>query len=423
MFKFATGFVTMFIQTSTMTQQEAEDFYNFINEHINEDVSKLRLRYHGSESPWVNDAILQIECRKRFGKKLSQTLAENPRFIFPDTLAGEQSTGDITAQFHATLIEKDVDVVDLTCGLGIDSIHISRRARTVTACELDPHRADTLTLNAGQMNIGNLKAVNVNSIVALENGQLQGHTAFIDPARRSNDGGRVFSLSDCQPDIISMLPALHKNFKRLTAKVSPMLDITSLAAGMPGVTDIYVIGTPTECKELVACVDLAETSLHENTPVHAVTLGNDGVISTFTCSHDEESNTPQSTYGIPSTGGIIYIPYPAVQKTGAVKLLSQKYGLTRPAANTHLFFSDRETTGSEKFPGKAYRVVDIMPWQSKVIKRFKTTYPRGWVAVRNFGITAEALGKKLGIKPGGDLRIIGFSDNSNARYLMVIKPL
>lgn len=100
---------------------EDNNFYDWVAAHSADDTSKLRFKYAGKTGDIdYADAILQIDCRRKYARKLSATLAAAKQFYFPDTLSGEQSTSDLLASFHASLVS-DADVVaDLTAGLGID---------------------------------------------------------------------------------------------------------------------------------------------------------------------------------------------------------------------------------------------------------------------------------------------------------------
>ena len=70
--------------------------------------------------------------------------------------------------------------------------------------------------------------------------------AFIDPARRDADGGRVFGIRDCEPDILTMLPLLRRKVRTLIVKLSPMLDVTRTLRDLPGTTDLWSLGSSTE---------------------------------------------------------------------------------------------------------------------------------------------------------------------------------
>ena len=64
-----------------------------------------------------------------------------------------------------------------------------------------------------------------------------------------------------------------------------------------------------------------------------------------------------------------------------------------------------------------------MPYASRIIKRFSSEYPVINVAVRNFGMSADALRTKLGVRDGGPLRLYGFTDANQRKILAVTAPI
>jgi hypothetical protein len=392
-------------------------FWKFVSDHINEDVSRLRLKYHGVQGDIDYElAILQIECRKKFGKKISDTLAKFDGFIFPNSLAGEQCTSDALAIFHRSLIVEGESVCDLTSGLGIDCLHVADIAKSVTAVERQEAVAAAVVHNAQGLGYENVKVINDDSCALLRDGALSGDVAFIDPARRTQSGGRAYALSDCEPNVVELLPELSKHFKRMVVKMSPMLDITQTLRELSGVTDMYAIGTHTECKELVATVDLSGA---EHVPtIHAVTVNSDGTSSDFSYTLAEESAAPTPNCSNIAEGNYVYEPIPAVMKAAPMRLLASRYGLNKLHNNTHVFFSAERI---DAVPAEVWRVERIIAWQSKNIKRVKSEYPRIDVAVRNFGMTADALRAKLGVKQGGDCRLLGVTDCMGNKLMLVMR--
>ena len=49
---------------------------------------------------------------------------------------------------------------------------------------------------------------------------------FLDPARRGEDGRKVFLIEECQPDVVGLLPELFGVSRYVMVKLSPMADIT-----------------------------------------------------------------------------------------------------------------------------------------------------------------------------------------------------
>ena len=405
--------------------------FEWVRAHIADNPTTLRLKYSRCDDGFDYDAaITQIECRRKFGKKLAATLKAFPDFYFPSVLSGEQATADIVAAFHASLIAPDSTLSDLTAGLGIDALHSARTASKVIAVELDKARADALEYNAAGMGVANLKVVceDCNAFIdryIAETEATSGRpfaTAFIDPARRASDGSRVFALSDCEPDVVSMLPRLSKLCNRLIIKASPMLDISHTIAELtPRPTEIMVVGTPTECKELLIVVDFESETKAESTHIKAVTLLPDGSVSTFAFTHQQERDAAApSVVEELSEGSFICEPNPMLMKTGAFRLVAERFNLSVVHANTRIFFA-----GSipEDFPGTVWRVVKVLPYASRIIKRFASEYPVINVAVRNFGLSADALRVKLGVRDGGPLRLYGFTDARHGKILAVTEPV
>lgn len=172
-----------------------------------------------------------------------------------------------------------------------------------------------------------------------------------------------------------------------------MLDITHTVREVENVGEAIVIGTSTECKELCICCNFSkETS---DPIIRAVTVGNDG-ISEFDFTKSEESEA-KAVYGIPEAGDFILDPYPAVMKAAPNKLLGQRFGINKLGANTHLWFSHNHIAS---FPGQAFRIIEILPYMSKHIKRYSSRYPRVAVTARNFNISSDSLRAKLNVKDG-----------------------
>ena len=400
----------------------SSSFWEWVNIHLGKDTSRLRLSSAKTPEIATNAAITQIECRKHFHKKFNKTLNRFPEFYFPSSLACEQATGDLIASYHTRFVTESDILVDMTAGLGNDLLHLAAAVKKATGIERNKDLTDALKYNANGLNINNLEVIDGDSRELIKN--ITGTILFVDPARRGADGSRVFDLSQCEPDILAELSTIQTNFNRLIVKASPMLDITRTISQLPSVTDIYLIGTKTECKELVVLCDFKAKPINEP-EIHAVTLSDEETPIEFVFTRTEEANSEAiiSDYA-PAVNDWLYIPYPSTMKALPTKLLSEKFKIAKFHSNTHLYFG----CGAEKienFPGEILQIIDVIPWQSKNLKRFKTRYPNVMVTVRNFGMTAEALKSKLGVKEGGNDRLrlfgVGLGSDHTDRILIVAK--
>lgn len=388
------------------------DIIEWIGVHYNDDVTKLRLssRKKGSTLDY-EFAIMQIECRRKSAKKLAQTL-QSRHFVFPTTLSAEQCTSDALANFHSQLIDNGVTILDMTAGLGIDAFHLARKAKQVTAIDLNADVAKALTINTKALNISNITAINADSAEYIKNTNEHFDVIFIDPARRGEGGKRLFALADCQPDVVELLDIIKQRCDKLIVKASPMLDVTQVLRELPLTTDLYAIGTRHECKELVAVIDFKKVV--ESPTLHCITYSTNG-IEDFTFTQQEES-VASSYIDIPSEGMYLYEPHPTVMKMQPVKTLSHSYGVIKLHHHTHLYASHDLISD---FPGDCRKIERIYPFSSRITKEVTKDYPRADVTVRNFILSADNLRKKLKIKDDNKYRLYGVTVANGDRLLII----
>jgi len=400
----------------------SQTLFRWVEQNAHADTSALRLKYAGKSGDFdYSEAILQIECRRKFGRKLAATLASFSDFYFPSVLAGEQSSSDILGDYHASLIPEGASVIDLTSGLGIDVLHIARRALSVVAVERDEKLVNALRYNSQGLSMGDIVfPVCADCTDYIDRCIADGRrfdVAFIDPARRASDGGRLYALADCSPDVVALLPKISRICSVLVIKASPMLDISHTVSALDGrPTSIVAAGTTTECKELVVIVVFNDDTPGQ-TMIEAVTLGLE-TPCVFSYTSAQESSAPLIAVSPEiKVGDYIHEPYPAVMKSGAFKILASSFGLRGFHDNTRLLFSSDLVEG---FPGTIWEVVEILPYASSVIKRFKSKYPAISIVTRNFGMNADALRSRLGVREAsGGLKLFALTDSSDRKKLII----
>ncbi|MBD5375414.1 MAG: methyltransferase domain-containing protein [Bacteroides sp.] len=384
--------------------------YRWIADNDKADTTKLRLKHHGN--PEMELAITQIECRRKTSVKLADTL-RCERFLFPNLLSAEQATSDRLAEFHASLIEPGSSVLDMTCGLGIDAFHCARRAASVTAIDLNPEVAEAMSHNAGALGISNIQTLCADSTQWIAETRRRFDTIFIDPARRGSNGERVFALSQCRPDVVGLLPQMAGIARRAIIKASPMLDVSRTVAELRCVEAVYLIGTPTECKELTAVIDFNLPDNHRPT-IHAVTVGHPTV--TFTTA--EESATKVEPQ-MPAKGMVLYEPFPSVLKSGAFSIFAHRYSLSPLHHHTHLYLSDKIDEG---VPARCYRILEALPFSRQGIRELGELRQAN-TSVRNFIITAPQLSKKLKLRDGGPFHLFGVKAANDTYMMLLLSPL
>ncbi|MDE7125065.1 MAG: hypothetical protein K2O12_01090, partial [Muribaculaceae bacterium] len=353
----------------------------WINSHINDDIASLRLKHHGSQH--MAHLINQIACRRKAASKLAMTLRCHA-FEFPTELSQEQATSDRLAEFHASLVPEGGTCADLTSGLGIDILHIAQRCSTAVAIEREDAIANILRDNAAVLSIHNLTVITGDCRDILPKLD-RFDTIFIDPARRSKTGGRIFALSDCHPDVVEMLPEIKRHTDCLIIKMSPMLDISAISRTIGHCcTQIIALGDRRECKELIAICRF-DTNV-EAPEIKSVTLFPDGHENTFVHTKEQEAQS-SARYADAEAGKYIIDPYPAIMKTAPWRSLCTVCNAGMIADNTHLYIADSPKPDF----GESYLINEIIPYASREIKRLSSRYPSLSVAARNFPLRAEDL--------------------------------
>lgn len=331
------------------------------------------------------DKILQQQCRRKAAKKLAATLLSAPTFRFPTELSAEQCTSDDLAEFHASLIPRGSNILDLTAGLGIDAFHMARRAVRVVAIERNPDVAAAIGPNATALGLGNVAGICADSTEWLCGCNERFDVAFIDPSRRAADGSRLYSLGLCEPNVLDLLDSIERIAPRLIIKASPMLDINRTIGELRNVASVYAVGTRSECKELLIDIDFARPGMEAR--IYGVTIGFPTV----------ELKRAEPVYADTlEVGDIIGEPWPAVMK---IRPNGQWSGQLHPS--TLLFRNP-----GEDFPGTRYRLMRIEDFSSSNVRRLAREKISASVATRNFPLTADLLRQKLKATENSALRLM-----------------
>lgn len=340
------------------------------------DLALQRSKYkHLSDEEW-RWFLQQVEGRERTADKLP-TFATIEDWWYPVRLSCEQCSSELTAKYKASLVSGET-MVDLTGGYGVDTYFISEGFSHTDYVEQNAELCRIATHNFAN------KPITIHNTSAEDFLASAGQydLIFLDPARRDSHGGKVFRLEDCTPNVVDLLPTLLSHGKRLMIKLSPMLDLTQAVTSLLQVCwDIFVVAIKNEVKEVlllsggsgkITAIDLTQKD------------------QAFVFTRDQETNCPLAINHSPFA--FIYEPNAAILKSGAYKLVAQRFGLQKLDVNTHLYSSDSLV---ENFPGRVWKVVE------------KQDLKQANVLCRNYPLTPEALKKKLHLKDGGTAYVIG----------------
>ena len=108
--------------------------------------------------------------------------------------------------------------------------------------------------------------------------------------------------------------------------------------------------------------------------------------------NDEKSAIPSFSSTVKK---YLYEPNASLMKSGAFKLISQRFGIEKLHVNSHLYTSDNLISD---FPGRIFEVVGFAPFNKKIKKELLNDITDASVATRNFPLSANDLRKALNLK-------------------------
>ena len=213
----------------------------------------------------------------------------------------------------------------------------------------------------------------------------------MDPARRSQSGGKVFRIEDCEPNVIDLLPTLRKHAERILIKFSPMLDITAALRALGSDWDTHIVAVNNEVKEVLFVTGKGF--------IHAVNIRTREMHTDRFCFRPEDEKQAP-LHLAPAIQPYIYEPNAAIIKAGAYRLISERYGLSKLDTNTHLYTSD---TLLPDFPGRVWQVVDA---EIKDPKKQLLSSVRYSILSRNYPLSPDQIRKKYKLRDGDDQYLI-----------------
>jgi hypothetical protein len=369
---------------------------NLIRQHMHDDVQQLALQRN--RFPQLSDAdfrflLQQVDGYQRTCEKLP-ILSALPDWWFPVRLSCEQCSSEATAGYKAQIAGACRRLIDLTAGYGIDTFHLAATAgeahyveRNADLCRIAEHN---FALYRENIQVHNTTAEAFLSDLR-EADEAASTLIYLDPARRSQSGGKVFRIEDCEPNVIELLPTLRKHAARIMIKFSPMLDITAALRALGTDWDTHIVAVNNEVKEVLLVTGEGV--------LHAVNIRTREMRTDRFCFRPEDEK--QATLRLaPAIQQYIYEPNAAIIKAGAFRLIAEQYGLHKLDTNTHLYTSDTYMSG---FPGRVWEVIDA---EIKEPKKQLDKAVRYSILSRNYPLSPEEIRKKYKLRDGDEQYLI-----------------
>ncbi len=384
------------------------EIQEFINVHLNSDITALLLK--GTSFPSVETKVLieQIEAKKRCEKKLP-TWFHNKDIYYPNKLNIEQTSSEITAKYKASLINGE-SIIDLTGGFGVDCYYFSKVFKTVKHCEINENLSNIVAHNYEQLGIAHITLEAQDGINYLNTTKKQYDWIYIDPSRRHDSKGKVFFLNDCLPNVPEHMDLLFNHSKNIMIKTSPLLDISVGLNELKHVRTIHVVAVNNEVKELLW---ILENGFEGDTHMNTVNIKKDDkAYFNFSIAHEKRL---ESQYHKPLT--YLYEPNSAILKAGGFDAIHDQLKVDKLQKHSHLYTSDALID----FPGRSFKIERILPYNKKELKRAGIS--KANIATRNFPEPVQHLRKKFSIKDGGDIFLFFTTDVDGRKIVLVTSKI
>jgi hypothetical protein len=384
----------------------------FIALHEKEDIFALKLKYQNIPGIDIELAIRQITGKQKIKSKVP-LFYNTADILYPVQLSLEQSSSESTAQYKSSLCEGN-RLVDITGGFGVDCCFMSQGFKQATYVE----RQEALC----ELAVHNFKALGKNHIEVIHS-QTEEYLdtmehadwVFIDPARRSISGSKVVLLSDCEPNVLVISELLREKANRVMIKLSPMMDISAALRDLPLTNEVHIISVENECKEILLVMN---RTLPEKVKVKTINFSQNNGNQSFEFYSEDESMAESSFTS--RAGNYLYEPNAAIMKSGAFRLIGQRFNVQKLHINTHLYTSNEL---SVDFPGRIFEVTNQWGNSKNELKDLMAKTPKANITVRNYPLSVDELRKKLKIKDGGDSYLFACTLNNEQKAIIQCKKI
>ena len=300
--------------------------------------------------------------------------------------------------------------------MGVDSWAFAQVAEEVLYNEMNEELGKATSLNFRELVVENVRfscrKVEIGRVKEILDG-FEPDVIYLDPARRAEDGRKVFLIEECRPDVVGLLPELFAASRSVMIKLSPMADIAMACKRLEHVREVHVVASGGECKELLFLLDREWDG-----PCSIIAVEGGAVM-------EIPEQTRNDRFAVPKEGDILFEPGKALTKAGAFNLPCGRFGMSKLGIHTHLYTGETVSEGLKPF-GKWFEIVAVEPLNNRSMKEVGKRYPQAEVTARNIPMTSDLLRKKLGCGSGGDAHIFGVrldGGTENGNYLLITKRI
>jgi SAM-dependent methyltransferase len=316
--------------------------------------TQLRRQVPAAEAHAVLETVL---LRQRAVEKFSR--AAGMYFTRP---ALEQASAEVISRYRAGRYARAgiIRIADLGCGIGGDALALAERGRVI-GVDVDLVRLALARANVAVYGRGDaFQPLQAN---LLELPPLAVDAFFADPARRDEQGRRLFSVYQYRPPL-SLIERWRQSVAAGGVKISPAVDYAELPAGV----EIEFISVAGEVREGVLWYgDLRSPAKRRATLLPA------GVTMT-------EEGAAQPAVGSPRR--YLYEPDGAVIRAGLVEQLAARINAHKIDADIAYLTADEP---HETPFARSFIINDFFPFQLKRLRRYLRQRHVGHLVIKKRG--------------------------------------
>ena len=351
-----------------------------IEQNIERDPNKIALDRHIPHAALV---ATQVKYLQRARRKLPDYY--EARAIIP-AIAYEQSSSLLSA---STKVESGELCIDLTCGLGVDSLALSKQFERVITVEIDPIRAEVARINFARLGATNIEVVCSSAEEFVAGFEGKADLIYADPDRREQ-GKRFVRPEECSPNVVALLPRLREIGRRLMFKNSPLLDTEEAFRIFGEECRVEAVSVAGECKEVV--VTLGEGITEPEIVARAVGVGDFGLRGATRGTASPDSRREVEWHWL-------LVPDVALRKARIAVDYCRTFDGVEIFGNESYAFAE---SAPEGFMGKCWEIEAIHPYKPKELQ--KIVGKKIEILRQNFPYSTAEICRSLKVKEGGSER-------------------
>ena len=374
-----------------------EEVRRAIDENIERDPAKIAL---SKGVPHAALVATQVKYLQRARRKLPALY--EARCIIPPR-AFEQCSSQESARRKPL---SGGAVLDMTCGLGIDTMALAEHFERVVSIERDEVLAEVVRYNMSLLGIDNVEVVTASSEEYVATTSEHFDWIFVDPDRRSAEGKKMVCMEDCSPNVVALMPRLREISERVAIKLSPMFDCAE-AFRLCSPAEVEVVSIGGECKEVNIYTNAEKDMLR-------IAVIGDGEWSFGNEAMVAEPSAEAFTF---AEYRYLLVPDVALQKARVAIAALKPYAAIW-SNNGYAFARELPT---EPLPARIFEIESIEPYRPKELKRRLKGEGVEFMK-RDCALSIDAVRRATGTRPGGE-RLVALTAIAGEIWVIHLKPL